>query len=478
MNMSPSFHPDGLYTDFYELTMAQGYFFNQLHRHPAVFDYFFRRMPCQSGYVVFAGLADLMKALEDFRYGPRQIDFLHRQGFRDEFLDYLKEFRFTGDIYAPLEGEIIFNNEPIVSVKAPIVEAQLIESLLLNFLNFQSLIATRATRVETTLKPGQTFADFGLRRAQGTASFMASRAAVAGGASGTSHAQAGALYGLKVIGTMAHSWIQTFEDELTAFRRYVEIYPDKAVLLVDTYDTLRSGIPNAIRVAKELEHKGHRLAAIRIDSGDMAYLSRRARQMLDDAGLDYVKIISSNSLDEWIIRSLNLQGARIDSFGIGTKLVTSYQCPALDGVYKLSVFDGHPRLKISEDVAKISLPGDKQVWRIYDDNGLFYRDAVILADEDIQKVETVYHPDYAFKNTRIAGLRAEPLRRKVMENGQLTEPLETDPYRISGYRRSRLALVPPEILRLENPHIYKVGVSRRLFDLRHNLIAGYLNAGK
>jgi nicotinate phosphoribosyltransferase len=254
----------------------------------------------------------------------------------------------------------------------------------------------------------------------------------------------------------------------------VEIYPDQAVLLVDTYDTLRSGIPHAIQVAKELEQKGPRLAGIRIDSGDMAYLSRRARQMLDRAGLDYVKIIASNSLDEWIIRSLNLQGARIDSFGIGTKLVTSYQCPALDGVYKLAVFDGQPRLKISEDVAKISLPGAKQVWRIYDQNGFFYRDAVILEDEKIEEVDTIYHPDYEFKSTVIKGLRAEPLRLTVMQNGRLTAPIETDPYRISTYRREKLALVPPEILRLENPHIYKVGVSRRLFDLRRRLIAEHL----
>ena len=474
MKSSSYFTPTGLYTDFYELTMAQGYFLNGLHHHPVVFDYFFRRMPCQSGYVVFAGLADLVEALDGFRYGPAEIDFLHRQGFRDEFLDYLKQFRFTGDLIAPLEGEIIFNNEPIVTIRAHIVEAQLIESMLLNYLNFQSLIATRATRMENTLKDGQSFADFGLRRAQGTASIMASRAAVIGGASGTSNAQAAGLYGLKVIGTMAHSWIQTFDDELTAFRRYVEIYPEGAVLLVDTYDTLRSGVPHAIIVAHELEKQGHRLAAIRIDSGDMAYLSRKARQMLDEAGLSYVKIIASNSLDEWIIRSLNLQGARIDSFGIGTKLVTSYQCPALDGVYKLAVFDGHPRLKISEDVAKISLPGDKEVWRIYDQNGYFYRDAVVLAEENIAEVDTIYHPDYAFKNTRIAGLKAEALRRVILHEGQPAFTLETNPYHISQYRKSRLAKVPPEILRLENPHIYKVGVSRALFDLRHSLIARYL----
>ena len=460
----------GLYTDLYELSMAQGYYLNGLHEHKARFDYFFRRMPCGSGYVIFAGLADLVRALENFRYQPEDLDFLAGQGFRKEFLDYLKNFRFSGELIAPREGEVVFNNEPLVTVHASVIEAQLIESLLLNYLNFQSLVATRAARIEHVLRPGQTFMDFGLRRAQGWASYMAARAAVIGGASATSHTDAGRLYGLRVSGTMAHSWIQTFDDELEAFRRYARVYPDRAVLLVDTYDTLRSGVPNAITVAKELEARGHRLQAIRIDSGDMAYLSREARRMLDAAGLDYVKIISSNSLDEFIIRSLNQQGAALDGFGVGTRLVTSYQCPALDGVYKLSVFDGRPRLKISEDVAKISLPGSKKLYRIYDDRGLFYRDAIILDDEKIHKVERIFHPDYEFKNTPIAGLRAEPLRQTVMRDGRLCVDLETDPYRISEYRRERMRHIPPETLRFENPHIYKVGVSRKLFDLRRELI--------
>ena len=460
----------GLYTDLYELSMAQGYFFSGLHERRAEFDYFFRRMPCGSGYVIFAGLADLVRALENFRYADEDLNYLSGQGFRKEFLDYLKNFRFTGELIAPREGEVVFNNEPLVTVHASIIEAQLIESLLLNYLNFQSLVATRAARIEHVLRPGQTFMDFGLRRAQGWASYMAARAAVIGGASATSHTDAGRLYGLRVSGTMAHSWVQTFDDELEAFRRYARVYPDRAVLLVDTYDTLRSGVPNAITVAKELEARGHRLQAIRIDSGDMAYLSREARRMLDEAGLDYVKIISSNSLDEFIIRSLNQQGAALDGFGVGTRLVTSYQCPALDGVYKLSVFDGQPRLKISEDVAKISLPGSKKLYRIYDDRGLFYRDAIILDDEQIHKVERIFHPDYEFKNTPIAGLRAEPLRQTVMRDGRLCVDLETDPYRISEYRRERMQHIPPETLRFENPHIYKVGVSRKLFDLRRELI--------
>ncbi len=465
--------PGGLYTDYYELTMAQGYFKQGLHEDQAVFDYFFRRMPCGSGYVIFAGMVDFLDALQSFRYEEEDLAFLKKQGFEDDFLDFLSRFRFKGTIIAPREGEVVFNNEPLISVEGGILETQLIESLLLNLINFQSLIATRASRIESVLKAGQTFVDFGLRRAQGLAGYQAARAAVIGGAGGTSHTQAARLYGLKVIGTMAHSWIQTFDDELEAFRRYVEIYPDKATLLVDTYDTLHSGVPNAIKVAKELEQKGYRLNAIRIDSGDMAYLSVKARQMLDEAGLEYVKIISSNSLDEYLIRSLNLQDAKLDGFGVGTRLVTSYQCPALDGVYKLSVFKGLPRLKISEDVAKISLPGKKTLWRVYDENGMFYRDAILLSGENPEETETIFHPDYEFKNTRIAGLPKEPLRHTVMKEGQVIPP-ERNPYIISEYRRERMRKLSPEMKRFENPHVYKVGVSRKLFDLRRNLIKSHI----
>jgi nicotinate phosphoribosyltransferase len=465
--------PFGLYTDFYELTMAQAYFLQHLHKKQAVFDYFFRRMPCQSGYVIFAGLADLLKAIENFKFTGRELAYLEKQGFKKSFLDYLKDFRFTGTLIAPREGEVVFNNEPVITVEGNILEVQVIETLLLNYINFQSLVATRASRIESVLEPGKSFSDFGLRRAQGLAGIFASRAAVIGGAVGTSNTMAAEIYNLTVIGTMAHSWIQTFGDEPEAFRKYVEIYPENAVLLLDTYDTLRSGLPNAITVAKELEAKGYRLKGVRIDSGDMAYLSRKVREALDAEGLEYVKIISSNSLDEYIIRSLNLQGAKIDSYGVGTKLVTSYQCPALDGVYKLAEFDGHPRLKISEDIAKISLPGKKELWRVYD-NGLFYRDAVILADENIDDVEKIYHPDYEFKNTAIKAYRKEKIRSVVMRDG-VAEPLETDVYAISGFRKQRLEKLSPESKRFENPHIYKVGVSRKLFDLRKNLIQQHLN---
>ncbi len=464
----------GLYTDFYELTMAQGYFFKGMHNRKAVFDYFFRSIPCGNGYVVFAGLADLLRAIEAFRFTQEQLAFLEKQDFRKEFLDFLENFHFSGEIIAPREGEIIFNNEPVVTVKGNILETQIIESLLLNFLNFQSLIATRASRIEFVLKEGQTFIDFGLRRSQGLAGMHVARAAVIGGAIGTSHTEAGKIYDLKVFGTMAHSWVQAFDTEWEAFRAYVELYPDNATLLVDTYDTLHSGVPNAIRIAKELEAQGHKLNAIRIDSGDMAYLSRQARKMLDEAGLTYVKILSSNSLDEYLIRSLNLQGARIDGFGVGTRLAVSKGCPALDGVYKLAWFNGEPRLKISEDIAKISLPGEKELYRIYDDNGMFYRDAILLKDENIEEAEKIYHPDYAFKNTRIRGLKYEKIRNVVMKEGK-SLPVEKNAYAISAFRKERLEKVPPETKRFENPHIYKVGISKKLFDLRQNLIAKHLN---
>ncbi len=464
----------GLYTDFYELTMAQAYYYNGMHEKKAVFDYFFRSMPCGNGYVVFAGLSDLLHALESFIYSEEELDYLERLGFKPAFLSYLQNFKFRGEIIAPREGEIIFNNEPVVTVRGSIIETQLIESLLLNFLNFQSLIATRASRIESVLQPHQSFMDFGLRRAQGWASLHASRAAVIGGAIGTSNTEAARRYHLQAIGTMAHSWIQAFDDELQAFRAYAQVYPDKATLLVDTYDTLKSGVPNAIQVAKELEREGYKLHAIRIDSGDMAFLSRQARRMLDEAGLKYIKIIASNSLDEFLIRSLNLQKAQLDGFGVGTKLAVSKGCPALDGVYKLAWFDGQPRLKISEDIAKISLPGNKELYRIYDDKNMFYRDAIILEGEKIDKVDIIYHPDYAFKNTVIKNLKYEKLRHPVMRNGKILN-IEEDVHRISEFRKKRLKRVPEETKRFENPHIYKVGISKKLFDLRQTLIQKFLS---
>ncbi|RMD73605.1 MAG: nicotinate phosphoribosyltransferase, partial [Bacteroidetes bacterium] len=329
-------HPHtGLYTDLYELTMAQGHFFAGRHETRAVFDYFFRKNPFEGGFVVFAGLADLLEALQDFRYSAEDIDYLAAQGFKPEFLDWLRHFRFRGDVWAAREGEVVFPYAPIVRVEGTIVETQLVETLLLNLLNFESLIATKAARMRL-VAGDRIIAEFGLRRAQGYGGMQATRAAIVGGANNTSNVLAGLHYGLPVTGTMAHAWIQSYEDELTAFRKFAEQYPERCILLVDTYDTLRSGIPNAITVARELEQRGYRLFGIRLDSGDLAWLSKRARQMLDEAGLTYVKILASNQIDEYVIRSLREQQAPIDGYGVGTRLVTGHSSPALDGVYKLS----------------------------------------------------------------------------------------------------------------------------------------------
>ena len=459
----------GLYTDFYQLTMAQGYWRHGLHREPATFDYYFRKMPCDTGYVVFAGLADVLDAVAHFTFPAEALERLKEEGFAEGFIDYLRDFRFEGDIYAPREGEIVFDNEPVVIVKGKVLECQLIETMLLNIINYQSLIATRASRISKVTGAGRLFSDFGFRRGHGMGAIQGSRAAVIGGAASTSNVLAATKYGLKVMGTMAHSWIQVFEDELLAFRRYAEVYPDHCVLLVDTYNTLHSGVPNAIKVGKELAEKGHRLKAIRIDSGDMAYLARKARAMLDAAGMDYVKILSSNQLDEYLIRSLNLQKAPIDGFGVGTRLITSYQCPAMGGVYKLSSFGGKPRLKLSDDIAKISLPGEKWVWRFYDRSDYFYRDGIYLSDEDPATEHCVCHPTYQSMFTNISGYKMERLQQAVMKEGKILD-IERDPYAISDYRKKRLMQVPQETQRFENPHVYKVGLSRALWDLRDKLI--------
>ncbi|MGH2567747.1 MAG: nicotinate phosphoribosyltransferase, partial [Bacteroidota bacterium] len=321
-----------LYTDFYQLTMAQGYFLTGKSETSAAFDYFFRENPFEGGYVVFAGLSDFLETLQDFRFAKDDLDYLAQVGLQEPFLRYLQQFQFRGTIHSVREGEVVFPVEPIVRVEGNIVETQIIETLLLNFLNFESLIATKAARIKFAAG-SRRVVDFGLRRAQGLGGIFASKAAVLGGVEATSNLYTAYHWDLEVSGTQGHSWIQSFDDELSAFRKFAEIFPDRCVLLVDTYNSLRSGIPNAITVAKELESKGHRLVAIRLDSGDLAYLSKHARAMLDAAGLGYVKIVVSNQLDEYVIRSLLEQGAPVDVFGVGTHLVTGRNSPALDGVY-------------------------------------------------------------------------------------------------------------------------------------------------
>ncbi|HKK58614.1 MAG TPA: nicotinate phosphoribosyltransferase [Salinivirga sp.] len=460
------------YTDQYQLTMAEVYFQKNRHNKKAVFDYFFRKPPFNSGYTVFAGLDTLLDILENFRFTQEDIDFLYKQKLNDSFLDFLKQYRFSGDVYSAKEGEIVFPTEPVLTVEAEMLDAQLVETLLLNVLNFQSLIATKAARMRQ-VAGDRGLIDFGLRRAQSAGAYHAARAAIIGGFNATSNVVAGKDFGIAVSGTMAHSLIQSYEDELTAFRHFAEIRPHDCVLLVDTYNTLKSGLPNTIKVAKEMEARGQQLKGIRLDSGDLAFLSRKARKMLDDAGLQYVKIAASNQLDECLIKSLNEQGAQIDLFGVGTSLVTGQPDSALDGVFKLAAYDDAPRIKISESTAKITLPGQKQVYRMTGENGVFVgADAVCMKTDDA--LEKMYHPFDKLKSMNVKDFNKEPLLHKVMSAGkrlQKQQPLTS----IQQYASNRIGQLPAEYKRFENPHIYKVGLSEKLNSLRNDLIHEHLD---
>lgn len=461
----------GLYTDFYELTMAQGYFYCGKKNDVATFNYFFRTNPFKGGFTVFAGLQDFLKMLSEFTFNKTDIIYLAEQGFKKEFLKYLSEFKFSGDIHCALEGEIMFSNEPVLQVEGNIIDCQLIESLLLNILNFESLVATKAFRIKLVAN-GKIFSDFGLRRAQGLGALHASRAAAIGGASSTSNVMAGKIFDIPVTGTQAHSWIQSFDSELEAFRVFAQVHPENTVLLVDTYDTLKSGVPHAVQVAKEMEQDGHRLIAVRLDSGDLAYLSKKARTMLDEAGLEYVKIIASNQLNEHVVKSLlKDQNAPIDAFGIGTELITGKDDAALDGVYKLSGINGQPKMKLSENIEKETLPCKKQVYRCFDSNGLFYRDAILLASEDPEKATKIYHPIYPERNTPIAHLQKEPLLQTVVKNGEILSENQ-GVQEIHQYLLKRAALLPDEHKRFISPHIYKVGISQKLMETRNKLAKG------
>ncbi len=457
-----------LYTDLYELTMAQGYFLAGREKEEAIFDYFFRKLPFEGGYVVFAGLETLLDILEGYKFGSKEIAYLKRLGFKKEFLEYLKNFRFKGNVFSVKEGEVVFPNEPIVRIEGTLIETQLIETLLLNVLNFQSLVATKAARI-CSAAGEKVVLDFGMRRAQGLGAVWASRASVIGGVKATSNVFAAKEFGLTPSGTMAHSWVQSFGDELIAFRKYAEIYPDNAVLLLDTYNTLASGLPNAIKVAKELEAKGKRLLGVRLDSGDFAYLSREVRTKLNAAGLDYVKIAVSNQIDEYIIKSLEEQSAAIDIYGVGTKLAAAKPDGALDGVYKLSEIAGKATMKFSENIAKTTLPGRKEIRRFFSEDGSFYGDAVTLTNE--KAISKYYHPHFSEKFKVVKGLRFENLLSLVFSKGKTTLP-RISISEISDYAKNRLNLLPSEVRRFDFPHIYKVGVSKSIITLRGLLYTG------
>ncbi len=458
------FHFSGLYTDQYQLTMSQAYFLQGKGNGQAVFDHFFRKLPFGNGYVVFAGLEDLLSNLEQLCFTQDDISYLDSVGFDKNFLDYLAKFKFKGRVYSCKEGEIVFPNEPVLRVEGSIIEAQLIETMLLNLLNFESLIATKASRIRYVAKDAM-LVDFGLRRAQGPGGYYASRACMVGGFDGTSNVQAARDFQMPVSGTMAHAYVQSYDNELDAFRDFAENWPDNCVLLVDTYDTVNSGLPNAITVGLEMAARGQQLKGIRLDSGDLAYLAKKSRQMLDEAGLHQVKIAVSNQLDEMVIKSLIEQGAPIDLFGVGTRLVTGQPDAALDGVYKLAYANEKARIKLSESISKVTLPDKKQVYRLLDEKQqIVGGDLVALLNEDAASIDTMVHPLDPNRSMSVAAYLKEPLLSLVFQNGQrVIEPQSL--LSINAYRKKRLSQLPEEYQRFSNPHIYKVGLSPSLFEL-------------
>jgi len=458
------------FTDYYELTMAQGYYLSGKAEQKASFDYFYRSNPYKGGYVVFAGLENLLETLENYTFTPSELDYLRSQNFDDSFLGYLKEFKFRGDIYSVPEGEIIFPKTPVLRVEGSLIETQIVESILLNILNFQSLIATKAARIRHAAGPDATLLDFGLRRSHSLAGIHASRAAVIGGFNGSSNVHSARKFGLNAGGTMAHSWVQAFDSELESFRAYADHFPNSTILLVDTYNTLTSGVPNAITVAQELREKGHELEAIRLDSGDLAYLAKKSRKMLDDAGFKNVKIAASNQLDERVISSLLNQGAPIDIFGVGTRLVTGNPDAAMDGVYKLSSVGDKPNLKVSENIEKITLPGIKTVKRFLNTDGSWHGDAIGMVNGD--SFSKIFHPTFPAKHTELTEMESNELLMQMMKAGSIiVEQPGLD--KIAEYCRKRLSKLSPEFKRFDNPHIYKVGITTDLMNLRDKLLHDY-----
>ena len=469
-----------LLMDFYELTMANGYFKDNKHNEIAVFDVFFRSIPDQGGYAIFAGLEQVIDYIKNLSFDEDEIEFLRsKEVFLDGFLDYLRHFKFTCSVYSMKEGTPIFPHEPIMIVKGPILECQLIETMILLTINHQSLIATKAARIVYAAQ-GRAVLEFGARRAHGyDASIFGARAAYISGAIGSSNTYVDYMYQIPAIGTMAHSYIQSYETEYQAFQAYANTYPKNTVLLVDTYNTLKEGVPNAIRIHKEvLEPKGYRLKGIRLDSGDLTYLTKEARKMLDKEGLTDVKITVSNSLDEYLIKELLHQGAQIDSFGVGERLVTARSEAVFGGVFKLSAIEVNhvlvPKIKISENVAKTTTPGFKQVYRFYDENGMAEADVMTLFEEEVdsRKPYHLFDPNFPWKSKVIENYTAIPLLIPIFENGKLVYELPTLK-EIRAYAKEEHMKLWPEVLRLEKPHEYYVDLSQKLWDLKQELIKKY-----
>lgn len=469
-----------LLTDFYELTMMQGYFRNNVTER-VVFDLFYRQNPDDGGYAVCAGLANVIDYIKSLHFDYEDIDYLRGLNtFDEDFLDYLASFHFTGDVYAIPEGTVIFPREPLIKVVGPIMEAQLVETALLNLVNHQSLIATKAARVCYAARGGGVM-EFGLRRAQGPdAGTFGARAAIIGGCIGTSNVICAKEYGVPALGTHAHSWIMSFGDELTAFRKYAELYPNNTTLLVDTYDTLRSGVPHAIQVFQELRDSGRtpEKYGIRLDSGDLAYLSKKARKMLDDAGFPQAEICASSDLDEYLIDSLLSQGACIDSWGVGTNLITSKNTPAFGGVYKLAAVEQDntliPKIKLSENPAKITNPGNKTVYRIYDkETGKIRADYITLAEETFDEAEDLllFDSNATWKKTLLKGgsYEMKEILVPIFQNGQCIYESPTV-MEIQAYCRAQLDTMWEESRRLVNPQEVYVDLSDKLYEMKKTLL--------
>jgi nicotinate phosphoribosyltransferase len=466
-----------LLTDFYELTMSNGYFETGIAEEIAYFDLFFRRVPDSGGFAIMAGLEQVIGYLSNLRFDSEDIDFLRRKGgFSGAFLKYLETFEFGCDVWAIPEGTPIFPGEPIVTVRGPLLQAQYIETMLLLLINHQSLIATKANRI-VRAADGRAVMEFGTRRAHGaSAAVLGARAAYIGGCVGTACTVCERDMGIAALGTMAHSWVQVFPSEYEAFSAYAKLYPDNCTLLVDTFSVLNSGIPNAIRVFKE---QSPARMGIRIDSGDVSYLTKKARTMLDEAGLEDCKIVVSNSLDEWLIRDILRQGAHIDSFGVGERLITAASDPVFGGVYKMAGVEKNgavePRMKLSENVEKITNPGFKNLYRLYDkDSGRMIADVITLAHEEAPSGDDykIFDPSFTWKRKRLSNFIAKELRKQIYEGGKLV--YESPPVaEIRSYCLEQIETLWEETLRFENPQPYYVDLSQELWELRSALIAKY-----
>lgn len=465
--------------DFYELTMAGGYFKNGIHKRNAYFDVFFRSVPDGGGFAIAAGLEQIVNYIKDLHFSAENLDYLRSKNlFDEEFLNYLADFRFTGDIYAVPEGTPVFPYEPIITVRAPAIEAQLIETFLLLQINHQSLIATKANRIVRAAQ-GRTVLEFGSRRAQGAdGAVIGARAAYIGGCAGTACTLTDELYGVPAGGTMAHSWVQMFDSEYEAFEAYCKLYPHSATLLVDTYNTLKSGVPNAIKAFKNiLVPQGITDFAIRLDSGDISYLSKKARKMLDDAGLPNCKITASNALDEYLIRDLMMQGAKIDTFGVGERLITAKSSPVFGGVYKLAAVEDEnggiiPKIKISENTAKITNPHFKRLYRFYDrESGKALADELCLRDEVINENEphTIFDQNAVWKTKTLTDYTVRDLQEPIFKNGKLVYELPSLDT-IKNYCREQIGTLWDEVKRFENPHTYYVDLSQKLWDEKRRLL--------